>query len=172
MQEIFEPIPELNGKYECSNFGRIRRLNTDSRCEKYKYLKLQSNKYGYTYVHATRTYRKLVHRIVAQLFISNPNNYPYVNHIDLNKTNNHVNNLEWVTSAMNTAHANNNGKLGNVRYVVLDLETGIFYDSLKELSFALNKSHGFIWDKMKNNSLSERYIIIDKSHRMHHEAPC
>jgi hypothetical protein len=172
MQEIFQPIPELNGKYECSNFGRIRRLNKDSRCEKYKYLKMQSNKDGYTYVHATRTYRKLVHRIVAQLFISNPNNYPYVNHIDLNKTNNHVNNLEWVTSAMNTAHANKNGKIGNIRYVVLDLETGIFYDSLKELSFVLNKNHGFIWDKMKNNLLSKRYIIIDKSHRMNYETPC
>jgi hypothetical protein len=169
MEEVFKPIPELNGKYECSNFGRIRRVNKDYRCEKYKYLKLQKNKYGYTYVHATREYRKLVHRIVAQLFISNINNYPYVNHKDLDKTNNNVTNLEWVTSSMNSKHAKENGKLGNVRYVVLDTETGIYYDSLKDLSFAMNKNRRFVSDKLKKGNVDGRYIVLEKSHRMYNE---
>ena len=169
MQEVFKPIPELKGKYECSNFGRIRRVNKDPRCEKYKYLKLQTNKDGYTYVHATRSYRKLVHRIVAQLFIPNPNNYPYVNHLDLNKKNNNINNLEWVTSAQNTQHAKDNGKIGNIRYIILDLESGIYYDSFKELTTALNKHRTYCYDKYKKNQLDKRYAIIEKTHRPHNE---
>jgi hypothetical protein len=170
MQEIFKAIPELNGKYECSNFGRIRRINKDIRCEKYKYLKMQINKDGYIYVHPTRTYRKLVHRIVAQLFIPNPNHYGYVNHMDLNKSNNHVNNLEWVTSSMNTIHANNNGKIGNSRYLVLDIETGIYYFSLKELGQAIGKTAKNM-SKIKNKgNLSERYIVVEKAYQTNYEA--
>jgi hypothetical protein len=169
MQEIFKAIPELNGKYECSNLGRVRRINKDIRCEKYKYLKMQTNKYGYTYVHATRTYRKLVHRIVAQLFIPNSNNYPFVNHRDLDKSNNNVNNLEWVTSSMNTIHANENGKIGNSRYIVLDLETGIYYFSLKELGKAIGKS-GKNLSKINNKgNLSKRYIVVEKAYQTNYE---
>jgi hypothetical protein len=169
MEEVFKPIDGLNGVYECSNYGRVRRVNKDSRCEKYKYLKLQHTKDGYVSVNPTTTYRKRVHRIVAELFIPNVENKPIVNHKDLNKHNNHVDNLEWVTHKENTAHANSNGKMGNIRYIVLDLETGIFYDSLKELSLVLNKNRAFIWNEVKNMTLSKRYIIVEKSHRSHYE---
>lgn len=46
------------------------------------------------------------HRLVATLFLENPNNYPYVHHKDENKLNNHVSNLEWVSPAQNTAYHN------------------------------------------------------------------
>lgn len=46
----------------------------------------------------------LIHRLVAQAFIPNPNNLPFVNHIDENKTNNHVSNLEWVSEVENARH--------------------------------------------------------------------
>ena len=57
--------------------------------------------------HNGKTYK--VHRLVAICYIENPNNLPQVNHIDGNKTNNHVSNLEWCTASYNTQHAYDNG---------------------------------------------------------------
>lgn len=52
-----------------------------------------------------RKYKRLVHRLVAETFLPNPNNYPVVNHIDFNVKNNCVENLEWCTQLHNTHHA-------------------------------------------------------------------
>lgn len=52
-----------------------------------------------------------VHRLVAQTFISNPDNLPYVNHIDCNKLNNSISNLEWCTQKHNINHAKQLGRI-------------------------------------------------------------
>lgn len=56
-----------------------------------------------------KKYSRQVHRLVAEAFIPNPNNLPVVNHIDGNKLNNNINNLEWVTYSENLSHAYNTG---------------------------------------------------------------
>lgn len=84
---------------------------------KNKFLKQTINKYGYCKVKLQKNkYKKLysVHRLVAETFIDNPNNYPCVNHIDSNKTNNNIKNLEWVTYKQNTEHAIKNHRFDNM----------------------------------------------------------
>jgi len=55
--------------------------------------------------------RKYVHRLVAEAFIPNPDNLPQVNHKDFNKTNNFVDNLEWISRADNIQHSHDNGRM-------------------------------------------------------------
>lgn len=55
-----------------------------------------------------------MHRLVAETFIPNPKNYPCVNHIDCNRTNNNINNLEWCTYKENTQWALKNGRFDNM----------------------------------------------------------
>ena len=76
--------------------------------QKEKLLSLTNTSTGYKKVELVKNGQRKsirVHRLVAQAFIPNPENKLEVNHIDGNKTNNHVENLEWVTSSENTIHA-------------------------------------------------------------------
>lgn len=71
--------------------------------------------YGRVYMRRESTNSRedvYIHRIIAELFIPNPSNLPEVNHIDGNRLNNNVNNLEWVDRIDNMKHAMEHGKLG------------------------------------------------------------
>lgn len=115
MKEVFVEIKGFDG-YFISNFGRI--LGKSG-----KILKTYENYKGYLKVGLVvsgkkSTVKKRVHRLVAQAFIPNPDNLPEVNHKDLNKQNNRVDNLEWVTGEENRKHYNNiknTGKDGTIR---------------------------------------------------------
>lgn len=119
MQEIWKDIEEFRGKYQVSNIGRIRSLdrlniykNGSKRIEKGKILSLSHNKLGYIQVllhKENKRYSRRVHRLVAQAFISNPNNYNEINHIDGNKENNKTDNLQWCNRTQNVRHAINTG---------------------------------------------------------------
>lgn len=112
MDEIWKPIESLGGKYEISNFGRIRGIWSG------KILKLSKNNAGYYYARVHKGNNKnitiYIHKMVALAFIPNPENKLVINHIDGDKTNNVVENLEWVTHQENTLHAMKLG-LMNVR---------------------------------------------------------
>ncbi len=115
MEEIWKDINEYEGLYQVSNFGRVKSLTREckhplggTRKVNERIMKPEKGKWGYLRVHLNKNgkgERHLIHRLVVRAFIPNPGNKPEVNHINGNKQNNHVDNLEWCTSKENIQHA-------------------------------------------------------------------
>lgn len=115
MKEQWKILKGYKGYYKISNLGRVKSVvvtKTISRgrpaTKKEKILTNFINKNGYPIItirfnKKSTTY--LVHRLVADHFVENPNNYKIVNHIDGDKSNCKANNLEWTTSSLNQKHA-------------------------------------------------------------------
>lgn len=115
--EVWRDIPEYEGLYQVSNLGRVKNLN-NFHTKMEKILKPTLHPKGYLRVALFKNRKPKffsVHRLVAVSFIENPENKDCINHIDCNKQNNEVDNLEWVTTQENQTHAINNGL-----YKVLD----------------------------------------------------
>ena len=128
--ELWADIKNYENYYQVSNFGRIRSLNRKFECNgknqyssfktvktyKGKIIKPLLDNRGYFYVFLCKNNVKKnipIHRLVAKTFIPNPENKPQVNHIDGNKTNNNVTNLEWATCSENIQHAYRNNLFTN-----------------------------------------------------------
>lgn len=123
MEEIWKDIEDYEGLYQVSNFGRIKSLkrtvmrrNNRQYTEKEKILNQYNNKKGYKYVCLCKEGKAKsikTHRLVAETFIPNIFNKEQVNHIDYDKANNIVTNLEWVTNKENYEHARKNQNIVN-----------------------------------------------------------
>lgn len=107
MEEIWKPIKDYEELYEISNLGNARN-------NKNHIIKIWNNNHYY-YVTLYKNKNKknyLVHRLVAEAFIPNPNNLPCVNHKDENKLNNNVENLEFCTHLYNMNYGTANIRAG------------------------------------------------------------
>lgn len=105
MQEVWESVNGYEGLYEVSNLGRVRSLK---RTTTHGVVLKQMMRYGYMHVCLSKEGKpstKRVHRLVAEAFIANPMGKPVVNHIDGDKANNAVSNLEWATNSENELHS-------------------------------------------------------------------
>lgn len=123
MKEFWKDIENFEGKYQVSNKGRIKSLPRDVLCSNGKVLPVKEHILkpkvtinGYLMVVLrlnNKSYYRNIHRLVAQAFIPNPDNLPEVNHIDEDKTNNKVDNLEWCTSKYNSNYGKRNIKISS-----------------------------------------------------------
>ncbi len=128
MEEIWKDVEGYEGYYQVSNLGRLRSLDRIIR-QKFPSGKMVDRKYpgkiftcnpnqpgGYVSTELQKdghSKNVLVHRLVAQAFIPNPDNLPQVNHKDENKQNNCVENLEWCSNSYNVNYGSRNQKVSN-----------------------------------------------------------
>lgn len=161
--EIWKDIKEYEGIYQVSNLGRVKSLSrfhkTDERysligyTSKERILKPGTDGWGYLYVALSKDKKrknKRIHRLVAETFIPNIKNLQQVNHIDGNKKNNKVDNLEWCTYGHNEKEAYRLGlKQSRIKGKPLyqcDLNGNIIkkWNSINEIAKAMNYSSGTI----------------------------
>jgi hypothetical protein len=109
----------------------------------------------------------LKHRLIALAYLPNPENKPHINHKDGDKTNNCISNLEWATRSENMKHALNSGLLvpnsKGKHYrakIVLDLETGVFYDSQKDFAEAKNIAYSAVQNHFRKSPKKSKYKFI------------
>ena len=160
--DIWKDVPGFIRFYQVSNNGKVKRDD--------KILKNQL-RVGYPKVtlHANGLIKQIaVHRLVAEVFIPNPENKPEVNHKDGDKTNNHKDNLEWCTSKENHKHASENNlshfndERNNKAKAVINIKTKEEFVTAKKAYNWYNPDYGYVYftrklSGEKNNETPFRY---------------
>ena len=161
--------------YKISTLGNVKnKVN--------KKLSIRLTKEGYNRVrlYGNVIQNKCVHRLVAETYIPNPENKEQVNHMDGNKANNMLCNLEWMTRQENVTHAveNNfreiteatraagrwlaaNYQFAPDKKIILDESTGIYYEGGQEAADALGISKNKMWKMLSGdmkNKTSFKYV--------------
>lgn len=122
--ETWKDIKGYEGLYQVSTMGRVkslkrtRKTNGKNAVVRERILTPYTNPYGYVNYYLRREGEKKgyrINRLVAQTFIPNPNNLPYVNHKDENKLNNCVDNLEWCTALYNNNYGTRNKRISDTK---------------------------------------------------------
>jgi len=155
--EQWKPIKSYEDLYEISSLGRVRRKEsvvcmptkygtTTVRHVKASFLSQKKKKNGYMSVQLCKDGQAkdiLVHRLVAEAFLDPDSERPYVNHKNLHKEDNRVDNLEWCTPKENTAHQREKGAQSpsSLRKQIRCVETGMVFASSYQAAMWLNETY-------------------------------
>lgn len=141
--ETWKDVVGYEGFYKVSNKGNVysveRKNSLGNKCGG-RTLKPITNKDGYIYIGLYKggiRKRKRLHRLVAETFLPNPNNYPEINHRDEDKANNNVENLEWCTRGHNVNYGTRNKQVGkklSKKVRAVNIKTGevLIFNSTQE----------------------------------------
>ena len=155
MEEIWKKVKGFEGRYEVSNKGQVRSLNRVGSCGphirpyKGKILSAGIKENGYLQVMLGRSQNKYVHRLVAEAFLPNPNNYPEIDHIDCNRQNNDVTNLRWVNRSMNNLNPITSVKR-RISVLQIDMRSGEIIKEWSRISEARKVIHSHLRNLSKN----------------------
>ena len=158
-------------KYEVSNTGKVRNIYNK------KLKAIRKTKTGYCITDLKENNKKTtkyIHRLVGEAFITNPNNYPCINHKDENKENNHVENLEWCTIAYNNLYGTKNERMKKTqekrigkRVAKIDLKTNEIievFDSLTKAAESIGvRKQALTWalSSKKHTSGGFRWEVVE-----------
>lgn len=155
MEETWKNIKEYEGLYQVSNLGRVKSFAV---YKQGKILRPIRTHKGYLTVVLSKDKkekRKRIHRLVAEEFIPNPKHKEQVNHINGNKTDNRINNLEWVTCQENVKHAWNTGLAAVNKNFLEAIKKSMHYRqyngekmSLVEIANSENISYTMLWKRV------------------------
>ena len=142
MNEVWRDIAEYQGKYQVSNLGQVRTLNYRNTGKEH-ILSTSLSREGYVYTNLLKEgklKKRSIHSLVAQAFIPNTENKPYVDHINTDRTDNRAENLRWVTPKENsknpiTVELRKKVMKGPRKRVICD---GVIYDSLSQCARRYN----------------------------------
>ncbi len=160
MNEVWKDIKGFEGKYAVSNFGNVKRLERYKRCgvsgktllqeRPMKPYKNHNNYYRVCLWNHGKHNMRFVHRLVAEAFLPKVDGKTQVNHIDGNKENNNVTNLEWVTSKENHVHAAEMGLKKSMKVVIV--ETGEIFNSIGTCARHIGGSKAVITKRLSDHS--------------------
>lgn len=156
MQEIWKDVVGYEGYYKVSNLGRVKsldRINNKGVTQIGRVLKC-GYRSGYKSVALSKNGKSVscvIHRLVAIAFVPNKNNKPQVNHIDEDKNNNNVNNLEWVTAKENNNYGTHNARQAKTRSKPIKV---IYQDDTYEIWESAT-----IFAKEYSNGVSQQNIV-------------
>lgn len=182
MDEIWRVVKEFNGAYLISNKGNLKSVERYCYHDDKKWLVKERmlskviNHAGYVEYQITynkKHYSRKAHRLVAEAFIDNPDNKPFVNHIDGNKTNNIVENLEWCTCQENNVHAYEHELCLSIKPILQFTLDGQFVkrwknagDIERELKIGRTTIHGAC-KRSKNHSVKGYVWIYDRGNEIY-----